>query len=51
MEYSKEIKKLCENRRGIVKKETFMSDGKVINLQYEIPLSELISDFFDQLKS
>lgn len=50
-EFSREIKKLCENRRGMCKREEFMSNGKVVNLQYELPLSELISDFFDQLKS
>ena len=46
-EFSKEIKKLCENRRGYCKSEEFMSNGKVVNFQYELPLSELISDFFD----
>ena len=50
-EFLKEIKKLCEDRRGICKREEFMSNGQVVNLQYELPLSELISDFFDQLKS
>ena len=28
-----------------------MSNGNIVNYQYEIPLSELILDFFDQLKS
>ena len=50
-EFLREIKKLCENRRATCKSEEFMSNGKVVNLRYEIPLSELISDFFDQLKS
>ena len=46
-EFSREIKKLCEGRRGYCKSEEFMSNGKVVNFQYELPLSELISDFFD----
>mmetsp|Transcript_19257 Transcript_19257/g.26069 ORF Transcript_19257/g.26069 Transcript_19257/m.26069 type:complete len:117 (-) Transcript_19257:495-845(-) len=50
-DFLKEIKRLCEGRRGMIKKEEYMSNGKVVNLQYEMPLSELISDFFDQLKS
>ncbi len=31
-EFSREIKRLCENRRGLCKKEEFMSNGKVVNL-------------------
>lgn len=50
-EFAKEVKALCENRRGVCKSEEFMSNGKVVNFQYELPLSELISDFFDMLKS
>ena len=50
-DFLREIKKLCESRRAICKSEEFMSGGKVVNLRYEIPLSELISDFFDRLKS
>jgi translation elongation factor EF-4 len=51
VDYAKEVKKLCDTRRGVAKSEEFMSGGKVINLRYLIPLSELISDFFDTLKS
>ena len=50
-EFLREIKRLCEDRRGYCKREEYMSNGQVVNLQYELPLSELISDFFDQLKS
>jgi len=50
-EFSKDVKRLCESRRSIKKKEEFMSNGKVVVMQYEIPLSELISNFFDSLKS
>ena len=50
-EFAKEIKRLCESRRGMCKSEEFMSNGKVVNFRYELPLSELITDFFDQLKS
>jgi GTP-binding protein LepA len=50
-EYYKGIKSLCEDKRGICKSEEFMSNGKTIHLTYEIPLTEMISDFFDTLKS
>ena len=42
---------MCEEKRGICKAEDFMSNGKTIHLTYEIPLTEMISDFFDTLKS
>jgi len=48
-EYLKGVKELCENRRGILKNENYY--GKVVNMIYELPLSELITDFFDTLKS
>jgi GTP-binding protein LepA len=46
-EYYKGIKDLCELRRGFLKEEEFMNNGRVMNLTYELPLSELITDFFD----
>jgi GTP-binding protein LepA len=50
-EYLKGIKTLCEDRRGLCTSEDFMSSGKVINLKYDIPLAEMVTDFFDVLKS
>lgn len=50
-EYYKNIKELCEMRRGLCKKEDFITNGKVIQLIYDLPLSELVTDFFDTLKS
>jgi len=31
-EFAREIKRLCESRRGYCKSEEFMSNGKVVNL-------------------
>jgi GTP-binding protein LepA len=45
-----DIMKLCEQRRGIYKKQQFLSDTRQI-LDYELPLAEIIYDFFDKLKS
>ena len=50
-DYLKGIKKLCEERRGFCQKEEFMSQGKVVHMVYELPLAELVTDFFDTLKS
>lgn len=50
-EYLKGIKSLCEEKRAICKAEDFMSNGKAVHLTYEIPLTEMITDFFDTLKS
>lgn len=40
---------LCIERRGVQKKMLYV--GKQISLTYEIPLSEIVLDFFDRLKS
>lgn len=48
-EYLKGIKELCETRRGICKHEEYM--GRVVNMTYDLPLSELVTDFFDTMKS
>ena len=42
--------KLCEERRGIYKKTEYIGATRVI-LEYEIPLAEVIYDFYDKLKS
>lgn len=50
-EYLKGIKELCEDRRGQLKQEDYMNNGRVVNLTYDLPLSEMITDFFDLMKS
>jgi GTP-binding protein LepA len=42
--------KLCEDRRGVYKKTEYIGATRVI-LQYEMPLAEVIYDFYDKLKS
>jgi GTP-binding protein LepA len=42
--------KLCEDRRGIYKKTEYIGATRVI-LVYELPLAEVIYDFYDRLKS
>jgi GTP-binding protein LepA len=44
------IIKLCEERRGVQQDIKYMGD-KRIQIIYEIPLSEIVFDFFDKLKS
>ncbi|HUB26452.1 MAG TPA: translation elongation factor 4 [Tepidisphaeraceae bacterium] len=44
------IMKLCEDRRGIYKKTEYIGAHRVI-MVYEIPLAEVIYDFYDRLKS
>ncbi|UAT42922.1 elongation factor 4 [Anaplasmataceae bacterium AB001_6] len=48
-EYLGKILDLCNERRGIQRDMSY-SDNRVI-LQYELPLSEIIFDFYDNLKS
>jgi len=42
---------LCEERRGVYKNMEFSSTGGRVTITYVLPLSEIIMDFFDQLKS
>jgi GTP-binding protein LepA len=44
------IMHLCEERRGIYKKTEYIGKSRVI-LVYELPLAEVIYDFYDRLKS
>ena len=40
---------LCEEKRGVQKHLHYL--GKQVSLSYELPLSEVVLDFFDRLKS
>ena len=44
------LMKLCEDRRGIYKRTEYIGATRVM-LQYELPLAEVIYDFYDRLKS
>jgi GTP-binding protein LepA len=49
-EYVGEILKLLEEKRGTQKKFEYIGTGRVL-LQYELPLNEIVLDFYDRLKS
>lgn len=49
-EYLGNIMKLCMDRRGIYKNTTYLDPTRA-DIQYEMPLSEIIFDFYDKLKS
>ena len=49
-EYIGPIMELCQNKRGNYLNMDYI-DPKRVNIHYEIPLSEIIYDFFDKLKS
>jgi len=43
------VLKLCNDKRGTQKKMQYL--GTQVSLQYELPLAEVVLDFFDRLKS
>lgn len=49
-EYVGAIMKLCEERRGTYISMDYIEENRVV-LKYELPLNEIIYDFFDVLKS
>src|SRR2546427_7963899 len=49
-EYIGNIMKLCTERRGIYKNTTYIDPSRA-DLRYELPLAEIIFDFYDKLKS
>ena len=49
-EYIGSIMELCQNKRGVYKNLEYIDETRV-NIHYEIPLSEVVYDFFDKLKS
>jgi len=48
--YLGSLLQLCEERRGLQKDMTYLDEDRVI-LKYTLPLNEIITDFFDKLKS
>ena len=48
-EYVGSVMKLCLQKRGIQKQIRYL--GKQVSLEYVMPLSEVVLDFFDRLKS
>ncbi len=49
-EYIGPIMELCQDKRGVYKSMEYIDETRV-NIHYEIPLSEIVYDFFDKLKS
>ncbi len=43
------VLQLCQEKRGVQKKMLFL--GSQVSLQYQLPLAEVVLDFFDRLKS
>ena len=49
-EYIGSIMELCQEKRGTYVSTEYIDNSRV-NIHYEIPLSEIVYDFFDKLKS
>ncbi|MEG1850985.1 MAG: translation elongation factor 4 [Bacilli bacterium] len=49
-EYLGSIMTLCQDKRGIYKNVEYITEKRV-NVHYELPLSEIVYDFFNKLKS
>lgn len=49
-EYIGSLMKLCMDRRGVYKTTVYLDPTRA-DIQYELPLSEIIFDFYDKLKS
>ena len=49
-EYVGNIMPLCQDRRGVFKDMQYL-DTRLVEMHYEMPLNEIIYDFFDTLKA
>jgi GTP-binding protein LepA len=49
-DYVGAVMELCQKKRGQYKDMTYLDERRV-QMQYELPLAEIVYDFFDQLKS
>ncbi|MFA5196706.1 MAG: translation elongation factor 4, partial [Bacteroidales bacterium] len=49
-EYTGQIMTLCIEKRGIIKNQVYLTSDRV-ELTFEMPLSDIVFDFYDKLKS
>ena len=49
-DYIGNLMQLCQDRRGVYVNQSYLGEERV-NLQYELPLAEIVFDFYDRLKS
>ncbi len=49
-EYIGNIQKLCHDRRGTFRGMQYLDQGRV-EMEFELPLAEIVLDFYDRLKS
>ena len=49
-EYIGQIMNLCMEKRGMMTKQTYLTTERV-EMQFELPLAEIVFDFYDRLKS
>lgn len=49
-DYIGPIMELCQNKRGLYQDIIYLDDSRV-NIIYDLPLAEIVFDFFDKLKS
>jgi GTP-binding protein LepA len=49
-EYVGTLMELCQNRRGVFQDMKYLTKGRTTVI-YELPLAEVVTDFFDQMKS
>jgi len=49
-EYIGSVMKLCQDRRGVYVNTMYL-DAKRVDITYELPLAEIVFDFYDKLKS
>ncbi len=49
-EFLGNVIKLCIDKRGVLKNQTFITQDRV-EVNFDMPLSEIVFDFYDKLKS
>ncbi len=49
-EYIGQVMKLCQDKRGVYVNTMYL-DAKRVDITYELPLAEIVFDFYDKLKS